>query len=216
MRRRLQTGWFSEFRGYADPLEDDPVEAGRPVRLDWWVRNFICADCNGTWAKDLEEDAGNELYNFVHGAGRISDPPMRFWAWFFAMKLWRYYHRNETMFDGVLHPVLDPISRRDMTLIPPIRLCQLPTKAGDSRWRFGWLQGGPPRYWSFVLWGTAWFVIQPPRRGALPNLPFDNVLLESGLRRLDLPVVPRPVLSQFWASTIRDREKASRPQAQEP
>ncbi len=203
MRRRLQTGWFSEYRGYAHPLDEDPIEGGKPVRLDWWVGNFICKECNRTWARRLEEEAGNELYNFVHGSGRISDPPVRFWAWFFAMKLWRYYQRNETTGDGILHPVLDPIRRRDPSGIPPICLCRMrqPTKAADNRWRFAWMHGDPPRYWSFVLWGTTWFVVLPTKRGTVPDLPFDNVLLESGVRRADLPFVSRRSLAQFWAST---------------
>ena len=61
MRDRLQRDWFSELRGYVDPLKEDPFEGGKPVRLGEWVKNLICADCNRTWARKLEEEAGSEL-----------------------------------------------------------------------------------------------------------------------------------------------------------
>jgi hypothetical protein len=205
LRERLNKGWLAEYRAYADPMA--PVESGKPVKLDMWVRNLICKACNKGWAKTLEEETGHRLYNFVHGEGPVSDPLFRKWAWFFSVKIWRYYRRNEALGEGLLYPMLRPIAQdKPEDDLPPILVCRMQPnsrkasqEALDKRWRFGWFPG-EPRAISFVLWGTAFFEVLPHEDGTPRLLPFDTVPLTDGLVRKDIPMVPRRQLSAFWTS----------------
>ena len=63
VRRLLQTGPLGEFRLYERPYEDDsPSER---TWLNQEIRGLICRECNMTWARQLEEDAGRNLYEFA-------------------------------------------------------------------------------------------------------------------------------------------------------
>lgn len=99
--------FLSGLRVYSDPLEGDPE---RPAHLTVWVENLLCKDCNGDWAKRLEEESGEALYQFVHLHPPAS-PILRAWAFFFAIKLWWSQRRAEALRSGDLVPVLRAIRR---------------------------------------------------------------------------------------------------------
>ena len=87
-----------------DGLPDDSVEPD--FRLNGYVENLICADCNGGWVRRLEEDAGPKIYGFVHAHGELSDlETIKRWMVDFAVKGAHCYTRTE----GLLR--FPPISR---------------------------------------------------------------------------------------------------------
>jgi len=55
--------FFKGLKLYRNPLAGNPE---RPIYLDVYIENLICESCNRTWARLLEEEAGPNLYQFIH------------------------------------------------------------------------------------------------------------------------------------------------------
>jgi hypothetical protein len=126
--RRIRTGqerdaalrrhpFFNELRLHRDPLAGEPE---RKIRLDVYVENLICGDCNSTWARELEEEAGSALYQFIH-LHRPAQDVLREWSFYFATKMWWANRRAEILRWGDLVPVLRAIRERS-SLDASIRL----------------------------------------------------------------------------------------------
>lgn len=182
--------FLSELQLYRNPLEGDPE---RPVYLTVYVENLICADCNGTWARELEEEAGEALYQFVH-LHRPAAGVLRPWAFFYAIKLWWTQRRAEELRCGDLVPVLRAI--RDERDVPTsIRVAQM----RGSHWNYASLGGvwhGDPPHITFIIWGVVFIVTRVPKETPVP---WPSVELEKGITRSHLPVLHRSDLVQLLA-----------------
>ncbi|MFL5798478.1 MAG: hypothetical protein ACJ77A_11175 [Actinomycetota bacterium] len=160
LRPRLRTHpWYKEL----DLWEHDPVE-GEPVRkvnlADAKIRNLLCRDCNGSWARRLEEQGGERLYQFIHLHRPADAPVMRRWVMFFAMKLWWTERRTEALRHGDLHQVFDVLRRSGSSIETSIRVARL--RASRDRWRFAFVRRGrvPGGTDSivFIFWGVVFVV----------------------------------------------------------
>jgi hypothetical protein len=68
VRKHLQNDYFGQFTiPTRDPFSDDPKT--RPTWLNQAIKGMICEACNNGWARQLEEEAGTNLYDFsnLHG-----------------------------------------------------------------------------------------------------------------------------------------------------
>jgi hypothetical protein len=171
--------FFARLQLYRDPLEGEPE---RPISMSVWIRDLLCPDCNGGWAKKLEEDAGNDLYQFVH-LHRPASVDLRGWAFYFAIKLWWSQRRAELLRWGDLVPVMRSIKEtRDVST--SVRVAQV---GGAERWKYassgGRWTGNPPHI-VFIIWGVVFIVTRAPKGAAVP---WPSVELGAGIARKDLP-----------------------------
>jgi hypothetical protein len=172
--------FFSGLRLYRDPLRSDPE---RPIFLTVYVENLICRECNQSWARELEEEAGNALYQFIH-LHRSAQAVLREWSFYFAVKLWWAQRRAEALRWGDLVPVLRAISGR---VGPPssIRVAQV----RGRRWEFASMAGGwagDPPHITFIIRGVVFIVRRLPKG---TDVPWPSVELEAGVTRSTLPVL---------------------------
>lgn len=181
--------FLSGLRLYRNPLEGDPE---RSAHLTVWVENLLCRDCNGEWARRLEEEAGAALYQFVH-LHRPASPILRAWAFFFAIKLWWSQRRAEALRWGDLLPVLRAI-RDDRDVPTSIRVAQV----RGSHWNFASTAGrwvGDPPHIVFIIWNVVFIVTRIPKGQPVP---WPSVELEAGITRSALPVLGRPDLRALF------------------
>lgn len=181
------------FRGlklYRNPLAGDPE---RPIYLDVYVENLICEDCNRKWAKLLEEEAGPNLYQFIH-LHRPAQAILREWSFYFAIKLWWANRRAEALRWGDLVPVLRAITERS-GLDVAIRVARVQ----GSHWNFASMAGrwiGDPPHLTFIIWGVVFIVTRLPKG---TDLPWPSIELEEGVTRVELPVLTRSQLADLLA-----------------
>lgn len=172
--------FFSGLKLYRDPLRSDPE---RPIFLTVYVENLICKECNQTWARELEEEAGDALYQFIH-LHRPAQAVLREWSFYFAVKLWWAQKRAEALRWGDLVPVLRAISGR-AGLPSSIRVAQV----RGSHWEFASLSGGwagDPPHITFIIRGVV-FIVTRLSKGTSVRWP--SVELEAGVTRSRLPVL---------------------------
>ena len=163
---------------YRDPLEGEPE---RSITLSVWIENLICADCNGSWARQLEEEAGAALYQFIH-LHRPATDVLRSWAFFFAIKLWWSQRRAELLRWGDLVPVLRAI--RDERDVPTSILV---AQVRGSHWNYASSGGrwvGDPPHIVFIIGGVVFIVTRIPRGTPVP---WSSIELEEGVTRAALP-----------------------------
>jgi hypothetical protein len=163
---------------YRDPLEDEPE---RSISLSVWIENLMCADCNGSWARRLEEEAGAALYQFVH-LHRPATDVLRGWAFFFAIKLWWSQRRAELLRWGDLVPVLRAI-RDEGDVLTSILVAQV----RGSHWNYASTGGrwiGDPPHIVFIIWGVVFIVTRMPRGKPVP---WPAIELQAGVTRAALP-----------------------------
>lgn len=188
--------FFSGLKLYRNPLDGDPE---RPIYLTVYVENLICKECNGRWARELEEDAGQALYQFVH-LHRPAQGVLREWSFYFAIKLWWAQRRAEALRWGDLVPVLRAIKER-AGLETSIRVAQV----RGFQWEFASMAGGwagDPPHITFIIWGVVFIVTRLPKGTAVP---WPSVELEVGVTRADLPVLA--------AAELRSLFQVDRPRA---
>ncbi|MEX0834064.1 MAG: hypothetical protein WD276_09390 [Actinomycetota bacterium] len=169
-------------------------DGSEPILFDNYITDLVCKDCNNRWANQLEQQAGDELYAFVHEGGSVVDAgQLRRWVWFFAIKLWFYEAPTDALAGGPLRPVLHALAQPDGKVMLYTRVARL--DADPEIWRFGWAfkTTGPDVRFEFVLWGI-WFFALVQETGP-PNLPFRTVKLTGGATRNSLPVIPRRELA---------------------
>lgn len=186
MQARLADDYWGGFKQYDQGLVD---ETSRPAPLGWWVRDLICRDCNGGWAKRLEERAGAHLYEFLHVYAEADATLLGRWAWFFAFKARFYYRRTEVLRSGPLADVLPHLAGARLSQLPPVWLSRL--DASPRRWRFALHYD-----WAFVTNTVVW--VAQSKRNMRP--PFAARALEDGLRVIDLPRVRVRELGKLWLS----------------
>jgi hypothetical protein len=180
--------FFAALGGYRDPFRGDPE---RPIHLTVYVENLICRECNGTWARELEEEAGEALYQFVH-LHRPAQAILREWSFYFAVKLWWAQRRSEALHWGELVPVQRAIRERT-GLDVSIRV----GRAQGSHWEFatsgGWV--GDPPHITFVIWGVVFIVTQLPKN---TDVPWPSIELEKGVTRSKLPILSTSDLTSLF------------------
>ena len=198
--RTIQTGrerdaafrrhpFFKGLRLYRDPLRRDPE---RPIFLTVYVENLICKECNQTWARELEEEAGEALYQFVH-LHRPAQAVLREWTFYFAVKLWWAQQRAEALRWGDLVPVLRAIRERS-GLGTSIRVAQV----RGSHWEFASMSGGwvgDPPHMTFIIWGIVFIVTRLPKG---TDVPWRSIELEAGVTRSKLPVLSLTELNHLF------------------
>lgn len=54
--------------------------------MDRYIENLLCADCNVGWARELEEEAGANLFRFLHEDGPLDAQLMKRWLVFFTSR----------------------------------------------------------------------------------------------------------------------------------
>lgn len=182
LRRRLRDDPF--LSGF---LRHEAGEDPEGVLFDDYIVDLLCASCNNKWANVLEQQAGTNLYSFVHEGGAAKARLLRRWVWFFAMKLWWYQEKTVALQTGPLHPVLSRISNPDTEVLMYTRVGRL--DASPDNWRFGWTRATvPPRMrYEFWFWGLAFFAVA--QDGGNPDLPFETRELTEGLTANDLPLI---------------------------
>lgn len=192
VRRLLRTGHFGEFRLYERPYEHDTP--GKQAWLNQEIRGLICRECNMRWARQLEEDAGKNLYEFLNHRGKIDARLFHRWAWFFATKLWFAHSRTEGLAEGPLLPVLRQLAKPDVNIKMPVYLARL--DAPSRKWQFGarirgWAgEDGPFMFW--IIRGLVILVVA--EGGPTVTLPVPSISLREGLRFQDVQMIkPRYV-----------------------
>ena len=189
VRNRLQSDRFAEFGLYPDVLV-----SGEPEGRGWInsaIFGLLCRDCNGGWARELEEAAGEALYDFTLLRGPANDRLLRRWACFFTLKLRFSHAKTDVLSWGDLRPVLGRLRDPGVTVALPVLLARMP---GSPRtWNFaaiarGWAGTDSPFiYW--VIRGVLW-ITAIPRDGKLV-LPVPTVPLTDGLRLHHLPLLTK-------------------------
>ncbi len=183
MRAKLPTGYFRLDVG------GRPAETKVPdLRLDGYIENILCADCNGGWAIDLEEHVGPMLYKFVHLKGHLKDVnTLKRWMAFFAIKGAFYYQRTEALAEnGPYHPLLGKISRPEVAVEFPLYVARLDVR--PKRWQFSYVADPLVGEWPVMLWIHFWgvlFVLAIP--GSVPRVPMSDGV--EGLRFIDTVVI---------------------------
>ena len=191
VRTRLQDAYHRDFRLYklgGSPIADEEEGAA------WFnqaIEGLICMGCNKRWAKELEEQAGENLYDFTNLHGRADARLLRRWAFFFATKLWWGHRRTEPLAGGLLLPFLgklvDPAVRIDM----PVRLARLTSSPRD--WSFagimrGWAGTKSP-YIMWIMRGVVWMVVAKSPHQI--SLPVRTTELVDGLTLPQVPAIRR-------------------------
>ena len=182
--------FFTGLKLYRNPLAG---ESERLIYLHVYVENLICKECNGTWARLLEEEAGLNLYQFVH-LHRPAEAILREWSFYFAIKLWWANRRAEALRWGDLVPVLRAIRERT-GLDVSIRVAGVP----GSHWNFASMAGrwiGDPPHLTFIIWGVVFIVARLPTG---TEVPWPSIELEEGVTRAILPVLTKLQLADLLA-----------------
>lgn len=176
-------------------IESHDAQPIANTRLDGYIENLLCANCNQGWAIALEEVVGPLLYDFVHLRGRLSDTKtLKRWMAFFSVKGAFYYDRTEWLAtDGPYQPLLgivaDPMKEVEFQLLVA-RLDVSP-----RNWRFGF--GADPLLgeWPVMLWIHFWgvlFVLADP--GTKP--PVRMTVASDGVRYVDTAVLRKRELAK--------------------
>jgi len=190
VRERLRDQHFREFGAYETPLEEGP---SRPFWLNSHIRGLICERCNRTWARQLEEDAGENLYGFTMLGQAVDAQLLKRWAWFFAMKMWFSSWRPQALMDGPLRSVLPSRAKPDVSVEMPVVLARL--DASPRQWSFAGTAGGlrgtgtitPHMFW--IIRGVVWIVAATD--AGKVSLPFRVTPLVPGIRLPQVPMIKR-------------------------
>lgn len=206
MRRLLPMNNVQMFIG--ERLQEPP-EADK--RLDMYVKNLLCGECNGGWAIQLEETVGPILYGFVHLRDRLSAiRELKRWMVFFAVKAELYYKRTEVLADGgPLFPVLGKLVDPDVAV--GFELYVGVFDASPKRWQFGFAADPGLGQWPVLLWVHFWgvlFVLVVP--GIAFTVPLSRAT--EGLRKLDVSKVRKRDLPKVMPPVVLDYPDASRPE----
>ncbi len=135
----------------------------------------------------LEEEAGSNLYGFLHEGAPLDAALVKRWILFFHFKAWLYYSRTEALRQGQLVKLFGMISNPNATVSVPIYVAVL--DADPTIWEFSFQTddrhaAGSPGF-LLITHGFVWFV--PFEDNAAP--PFSAALLADGLTREDVPVI---------------------------
>jgi hypothetical protein len=106
MRRRLEHKTFLQ----AAKDAGSPNGRGRLIRADMHITSLLCETCNSGWARELEEEAGDHLFNFLNGDAPMDRGLLGRWIRFFAIKCGAYYQRTEWLAAGD-RPLLQDLSK---------------------------------------------------------------------------------------------------------
>ena len=217
VRTLLQSGDLRDFRrhrlGAGFPLEDHDVGPG------WFnteIRGLLCESCNSGWAKDLEEQAGANLYDFTEMYGRADAQVLRRWAMFFAIKLWWAYSRPEPLAGGALITFLGKLVDPAVQVGTSIRLARLTSSRRD--WNFaatmgGWAGGGYTPFIAWIMRGVVWLVVVATEDGK-GKLPIKTTELVDGLALTHVTTIRRRDLVPLFSADAwvpPTRGKGSRP-----
>jgi hypothetical protein len=163
--------------------------------------------------RQLEEDAGKNLYDFLNLRGKIDARLFQRWAWYFATKLWFSHARTEFLSDGGLRPVLTKLAKPEVAVGMPIHLARL--DASERTWQYasrirGWAGDDSP-FMFWVMRGLVILVVADP--GPTIVLPIPSTQLREGLRLQDIQVIrPRYVKNLVDAPPVTIEEmKLRRP-----
>jgi hypothetical protein len=197
VRAHLQNDHFRDFR-YFESIDDD-IDTAPLAWLNQELRGLICETCNNRWARQLEEDAGYNLYNFTLGRGRADGPLLRRWAWYFAIKLWFLGVRPEALADGPLRPVLRSLADPTVMVQMPVLVGRL--DASPREWNFaaaakGWRGGDADTpFMAWIIRGVVWIVTATDATKV--TLPIPATPLTNGLRIQDAARVPRRLIPRL-------------------
>jgi hypothetical protein len=211
VRTHLQSGRFRDFR-YYESIDDD--EGAAPVAwLNQELRGLICETCNNRWARQLEEDAGNNLYDFTMLRGKADAPLLRRWALYFAIKLWFAGTRSEDLAHGPLRPVLRSLADPGVTVKVPVLVARV--DASPNVWNFvasakGW-RGSDTPFMAWVMRGVVWVVAVTD--GPKVTLPIPATPLVAGLRLQDARRMPKRLIAPLVLAPARElrRDAAAAP-----
>lgn len=204
VRAGLQSERFRQFGLYREPSLS---EREGPAWSNQSIRGLICKECNETWAKELEEEAGKALFGFINGGEPAQAALLRRWAWYFAIKLWWANTRTETLADGPLQPMLAQIAKPDAQVVSPmlVRVVRLPFKGEE--WDFaanvrGWAGVQESAFIPWVMRGVAMLAVCV--FGSTMYLPIpDSAELTQGLRLSAVPTLkPEEVPPLFTAPPV--------------
>lgn len=190
LRQRLQDDEF--LSGF---LRHEAGTAAGGILFDDYIKNLLCERCNNEWANQLEQQAGRNLYSFVHEGGLAEGRLLRRWVWFFATKMWWYRERSEALRWGELHPVLSKLANPETQVVMYTRVARL--DASPETWRFGWARS---TVWTdirfeFWFWGIVFFALG--QDAGVPRLPFKTTKLTYGLTAASAPVIRLADLGQL-------------------
>ncbi len=186
-------------------LADDPFlsgflrhEAGADpegILFDDYIENLVCQQCNNLWANQLKQQAGPNLYGFVHEDGPADGRLLRRWVWFFAIKMWWYRERTEALRWGDLHPVLSRLANPETQVLMYTRVARL--NADPATWRFGWARSTvrPDIRFQFWFCGIAFFALA--QGSGMPRLPFKTIELTEGMTVADVPTIRLAAFAQL-------------------
>lgn len=211
VRERLQDKRHRGFQLYnledGFPMSDEQIEG--PAWFNQEIRGLICVDCNEDWARILEENAGNNLYDFTHLYGKADGTLLRRWAWFFAVKLWWGHSRTESLADGPLLPILSKLAQLDANVEMPVRVARL--TSSTRTWDFssimrGWAGRSNP-YIFWIIGGVVWMVVGKPP-GPI-RLPIRTTELVDGLTLPRVPTIrKRDLVRAFTAPSWRSPNRS--------
>ena len=202
VREHLRTGPFREFR-YLETIDDD-IDSADVAWLNQEIRGLICETCNRRWARQLEQDAGNNLYDFTHLRGRADARLLRRWPWFFAIKLWFAGSRPEGIAHGPLRPVLRSLADPAVVVTMPVLVARIDSSARD--WSFaatgkGW-RGADTPFFAWIIRGLVWIVAATD--GPKVTLPIPATVLDSDLRLQDVQRIKQKQLVPLFTSPGRE------------
>jgi hypothetical protein len=198
VRAHLQNDYFREFGFYdREPLRSEPVES---AWLNQAIGGLICRECNQTWARELEEAAGANLYDFTNLRGSADAHLLSRWAWFFAIKLWFMNVRPDVLSDGPLKPMLSKLADPRVSVGMPVLLARLDASPRD--WSFAatarsW-RGPYSPFISWIIRGVVWIVVASDSRKI--TLPMPSTLLVHGLRLQDVVTITQRQLVPLIAA----------------
>jgi hypothetical protein len=199
VRRHLRSGPFRDFR-YIESIDDD-FDSLDVAWLNQEIRGLICETCNQRWARQLEQEAGNNLYDFTHGRGKVNGPLLRRWAWYFAIKLWFAGTRPEGISHGPLLPVLRALADPDVMVKMPVLVARV--QASPRDWSFaatgkGW-RGEHTPFIAWIIRGVVWVVTASG--GPTVMLPIPATPLVSDLRLQDVKTIRQRQLVPLITAT---------------
>jgi hypothetical protein len=209
VRAHLQNDYFKEFGFYdRDPLHTEPVAS---AWLNQAIGGLICRACNQTWAWELEEAAGANLYDVTNLRGTADAQLLSRWAWFFAIKLWFMNVRPDVLRDGPLKPALSKLADPRVSVGMPVLVARLDASPRD--WSFAatarsW-RGPYSPFISWIIRGIVWMVVASD--GPKITLPIPSTLLVDGLRRQDVVTIRRRQLVPLIAAPAAELGKPSPP-----
>lgn len=147
-----------------DGLPDDSVAPD--LRLNGYVENLVCADCNGGWVRRLEEDAGASIYGFVHDHDQLTSLEfIKRWMVYFAVKGAHYYARTEDLAEVPAYlPILTKVSHPGTIVELSLYVARI--DVDPERWRFTYtanplLARADPVMLRVVFWGVVFALADP-------------------------------------------------------